>query len=113
MRIRSGSRPSSFNDEMQGLCFCSECEKTELRMMDGPVIQGSTRMENEPGNRPGLESGATGGLKVRRKDVSPFRDLTVRDIAKHAQDTVLCRGAAGERHEAGEQQASRPRILGA
>lgn len=103
MRIRSGSRSSSVSDVMQGLCFCSEWEKIELRMIDGPVIQGSTRMEKLPGKQPGLESGAIGGLNVRRKDVSPFRDLTVKDMV-HARDAVMCRRDAGERHGREEQQ---------
>jgi hypothetical protein len=50
-------------------------------MIEGPTIHGSTRIVNDPGKRPGDESGATGGLKMRRKDVSPFSDLMVRDMA--------------------------------
>jgi len=50
---------------------------------------------NEPGNKPGDESGATGGLKMRRKEVSPFNDLIVKDMATGARDTLLERFAAG------------------
>jgi hypothetical protein len=53
----------------------------ELKIIEGPTIHGSTKIVNEPGNRPGEDSGATGGWKMRRKEVSPFRDLMVSDIA--------------------------------
>jgi hypothetical protein len=56
-------------------------EKIELRMMEGPTSQGSIRIVKDPGKRPGEDSGATGGLNVSRNAVSPFNDLTVRDIA--------------------------------
>lgn len=36
----------------------------------------STRIVKEPGNNPGDDSGAAGGSKVRRKEVSPFNDST-------------------------------------
>jgi hypothetical protein len=52
-------------------------------MMDGPTSHGSIKIVNDPGKRPGEESGATGGLNVRRKDESPFNDLTDRAIAMH------------------------------
>ena len=64
-------------------------------MIDGPTIHGSTKIVNEPGNKPGDESGATGGLKMRRKEVSPFNDLIVKDMATGARDTLLERFAAG------------------
>lgn len=41
----------------------------------------STKIVKEPGNRPGDDSGAAGGSKVRRNEVSPFRDWTERDMA--------------------------------
>jgi hypothetical protein len=84
IRIRSGSRSSSFKEEMHGWLFCSEWEKMELRMIDGPTIHGSTRTVNDPGKRPGDESGATGGLKMSRKQLSPFSDLMVKDMATSA-----------------------------
>jgi hypothetical protein len=56
-------------------------EKTGLRIIEGPTIHGSTKMVNEPGKSPGEESGATLGVKVRRKELSPFSDLMVRDMA--------------------------------
>ena len=57
----------------------------ELRMIDGPTSQGSSRIVKEPGKRPGEEMGATGGLKTRRKEVSPFSDLTDSDMATYTQ----------------------------
>jgi hypothetical protein len=69
-------------------------EKMELRMTEGPTIQGSTSIVKDPGNKPGDESGATGGLKMRRKDVSPLSDLMVKDMATDAGSTLLCRVAA-------------------
>lgn len=68
-------------------------------MIEGPTIHGSTRMENEPGKQPGDESGATGGLNMRRNDVSPLSDLMVRDMATHLQGAVPCKTEAVERHE--------------
>jgi len=59
---------------MDGFARCSDREKIEFRMIDGPVSHGSTRMVKEPGNNPGDDSGAAGGSKVRRKEVSPFND---------------------------------------
>lgn len=70
---------------MHGRAFCSEWEKMEFRMMDGPTSQGSSRTVKEPGKRPGEDSGATGGLKTSKKEVSPFKDLTDSDIAAHTQ----------------------------
>jgi hypothetical protein len=86
-------------DEIHGWLFCSECEKMELRMIEGPTIHGSTRMENEPGKQPGDESGATGGLNMSRNDVSPLSDLMVSDMATHLQGAVPCKTEAVERHE--------------
>jgi hypothetical protein len=71
----------------------------ELRMIEGPTIHGSTKTVKEPGKRPGDESGATGGLKMRRNDVSPFSDLMVKDMATRPQNAVLCKTEAEERHE--------------
>tara|TARA_R110002003_G_scaffold68_5_gene6094 strand:- start:16616 stop:16996 length:381 start_codon:yes stop_codon:yes gene_type:complete len=79
-------------------------EKIELRIMDGPTIHGSTRIVNEPGNRPGDESGDSGGLKVRRKLVSPFNDLMVKDMATHVHNTLPCKIEAGERHEGNDSR---------
>ena len=42
----------------------------------------SSRIVKEPGNNPGDDSGAAGGSNVRRKEVSPFNDLTVSDMFK-------------------------------
>ena len=67
-------------------------EKAELRMMEGPVIHGSTRIEKEPGKRPGEDSvGAMWGVNVNKKEVSPFNDLTDRDMATREAD-ALCAG---------------------
>lgn len=69
------------------------------------MIQGSTRMVKEPGNSPGEDSGATGGLKVRRKEVSPLSDLMVRDMATRTQEASANRRGVGERHEESGQPA--------
>jgi hypothetical protein len=66
---------------MHGHAFCSEREKMEFSIMDGPTSHGSSSIVKEPGNNPGDDSGATGGLNTRRKEVSPFNDLTDKDMA--------------------------------
>jgi hypothetical protein len=86
--MMSGSCSKSFKEAMQGLVFCSEMEKTVLRIVAGPVSQGSTRIVKELGNRPGDRRGASGGEKVSRKVVSPFRDCTVSDMAALTADTI-------------------------
>lgn len=63
----------------------------EFSMMEGPVIHGSTSIEKEPGNRPGDESGATGGLKMRRNEVSPLSDLMVNDMSTVARKAHQCK----------------------
>jgi hypothetical protein len=85
MRIRSGSCSSSSREVMHGFVFCSEMEKTVLRMVAGPVSHGSRRMVKDPGNKPGEDTGAAGGEKVRRKAVSPFSDCTVKDMAARSR----------------------------
>jgi hypothetical protein len=85
MRMRSGSNSSSLRWEMHGCAFWCETEKIGLKTMEGPTSQGSIRIVKDPGNRPGEDSGATGGLKVSRNAVSPFNDFTVRDIATPGQ----------------------------
>lgn len=40
---RSGSRSRSRRLEMDGFALCSECEKTELRIIDGPVSQAADK----------------------------------------------------------------------
>lgn len=87
---------------MQGCAFCSEMEKMEFRIMDGPTSHGSQRMVKDPGKRPGEESGAMGGLKTRRKHVSPFSDLTDSDMAtfSHSAQRRRC-----ERHGRGRERA--------
>lgn len=89
---------------MHGCFFCSEMEKNELRIMDGPTNHGSTRIVNEPGNSPGEDSGAIGGLNMSRKEVSPLSDLTVKDMATRAQYTLWCRTVAGGKHEGRESR---------
>jgi hypothetical protein len=74
--------------------------------MDGPTIHGSTSMVNEPGNKPGEASGAAGGSKTSRKEVSPFSDLTVRDMAVGAQNTPASRTHTGKTWE-GRRRAAR------
>lgn len=76
---------------MDGFALCSECEKTELRIIDGPVSQGSTRIVKEPGNKPGDDGGAAGGSNVRRKEVSPFKDCTESDMVDRS-------GSSGKAH---------------
>jgi hypothetical protein len=44
MSTRSGSRSRSLRLEMDGFALCSECEKMEFRMMDGPDSQAAQRM---------------------------------------------------------------------
>jgi hypothetical protein len=78
MMTRSGSCSSSSSDDIHGFVFCSEMENMLLSMVAAPTSQGSMRIVKEPGNRPGEESGAIGGLKVSKKAVSPFSDLHVR-----------------------------------
>jgi hypothetical protein len=56
-------------------------EKMLLRMVAEPTSHGSMRIVKEPGNRPGDDIGAIGGLKVSKKAVSPFSDLHVRLMA--------------------------------
>lgn len=68
-------------------------------MMDGPTSQGSIKIVKDPGKSPGEDSGATGGLKVRRNAVSPFNDFTVRDIATQVLSDV---GEMQEQHQTGE-----------
>lgn len=70
---------------MQGFDFCSDIEKMVLRMVAGPMSHGSRRMVKDPGNRPGEDTGAAGGEKVRRKAVSPFSDCTVKGMAARRQ----------------------------
>lgn len=82
----SGSCSKSFKEEMQGGVFRSEMEKMELKMVAAPVSQGSMRIVKEPGNRPGEERGATGGVNVKRKAVSPFKDRRVNDMTTSAVD---------------------------
>jgi hypothetical protein len=60
-------------------------------MMEGPTIHGSTKIVKEPGKRPGDESGATLGVKVRRKEVSPFSDLMVKAMATQPQEVPRAR----------------------
>jgi hypothetical protein len=81
MRIKSGSCSSSSSEAIHGVVFCSEMEKMLLRMVAAPTSHGSMRIVKEPGNRPGDDIGAIGGLKVSKKLVSPFSDLQVRLIA--------------------------------
>ena len=78
--MMSGSSSRSFRDEMHGVPFCSEAENMELKIVAEPTSHGSIRIVNEPGNRPGDESGATGGEKTSRNVVSPFNALTVSDM---------------------------------
>ncbi len=81
MSTRSGSSWRSARDLMHGWPSCVTEEKPGVRTCVGPVIQGSKRMVNEPGNRPGdAVAGAIGGEKVRRKHASPLMDLMVRGI---------------------------------
>jgi hypothetical protein len=86
---------------MQGFDFCSDMEKMVLRMVAGPVSHGSRRMVKDPGNRPGEDTGAAGGEKVRRKAVSPFSDCTVKGMAARRQ-----RGREAKRggHEVDQRQ---------
>ena len=70
---------------MHGRAFCSEMENFEFRMMDGPTSHGSSRMVKEPGKVPGEASGAGGGRKTSRNDVSPLSDVTESDMAVHTQ----------------------------
>jgi hypothetical protein len=75
---------------MHGWLFCSECEKIELKMIEGPTIHGSTKIVKEPGNKPGDESGATAGPNIKRNEVSPLSDLMVRDMAhQRAEHTAV------------------------
>jgi hypothetical protein len=76
---------SSLRWVMHGRAFCSEWEKMEFSIMDGPTSQGSSSIVKEPGNNPGDDSGAIGGLNTRRKDVSPFNDFTDSDMTMCTQ----------------------------
>jgi hypothetical protein len=49
----------------------------------------SSRIVKEPGNNPGDDSGAAGGSNVRRKEVSPFNDLTMSDMFKNKRNTAI------------------------
>ena len=53
---------------------------------------GRMRTVKDPGKSPGEDTGATGGEKVSRKAVSPLRDLTVKDIVGHNNDSCQERG---------------------
>lgn len=67
-------------------------------MIDGPTSQGSSRIVKDPGNRPGEDSGATGGLKTSKKDVSPFSDLTDSDMVADTQRRTVPHRCS-KRHE--------------
>jgi hypothetical protein len=85
MRMMSGSWSSCFRDEIHGVLFCSEIEKILLRIVAGPVNHGSMSMVKEPGKRLGEETGALGGENVKRKAVSPFSDLTDKDMLETSE----------------------------
>lgn len=54
-----------------------EDTKMGLTTVMGPVNQGSMRMVKVPGD----DAGASGGVKVSKKVVSPFRDCTFSDMS--------------------------------
>lgn len=90
---------------MHGCDFCWEIEKIELSMIDGPTSQGSIRMVKEPGNKPGDETGATGGLKTRRNEVSPLSDLTDSDMVSLAPSKQQLKSKRHERGQKDSEQA--------
>lgn len=71
-------------------------ENFGLRILAEPDSHGSIRMVKDPGKRPGEERGAIGGVKVRRKVVSPLRAFTVRDMTVHKRRVFRRADAHGD-----------------
>lgn len=81
----SGSSSSSFKEDIHGWVLHSVMENFGLRIWAAPDSHGSIRMVKEPGNRLGGETGAMGGEKVRRNEVSPLRAFTVKDMSRNKE----------------------------
>jgi len=84
---KSGSG-SSVREEMQDGCFCRDIENLGCQIFEVPVIHGSSTMVNGFAEWP--EEGGKGsiGWKVRRKEASLLRCLTVKDIFKSFYEAV-------------------------
>ena len=99
MTTTSGSG-SSATDETQGGEICLEIENLGCHIFDAPHSHGSTRIVKLLGGRPGEGGRLRTGWKVRRKDESEFRCLTVKDIFDEVDDSIK------EAHEAHDLRAS-------
>jgi hypothetical protein len=75
----SGSGSSCKEDTQDGV-LRMEIENLECHIFDGPESQGSMRIVKFFGCRPGEGGSRWMGANVRRKEESPFRCLTVKDI---------------------------------
>jgi len=87
MMTMSGSG-SSCKEDIHGSDFCLEIENLVCHILDGPESQGSTRMVKGFSTLPGEGGKSRIGWKVRRKDASEFRCLTVKDMFEVLDDSI-------------------------
>ena len=87
MTTRSGSGNST-REDMHGASFCVEIENLGCHIFEAPVSHGSNTIVKAFDDGPGEGGNGRIGSKVRRKEASAFRCLTVKDIFELLNDAV-------------------------